>query len=161
MTMADIFVALLALAFSAMTFYANKKLVDRRRLDEIKREVNRFQKEYGEARKSGDEEKLRQLEKRNEEVLGMTKEMMLMQFKPSLVTFPLFFVFSFVVKQPPMNAASISLPFALPVPDLARFTVQFRSSFGPLGEFILLSIFFAMLFELAFTVQKKLKSMKK
>jgi len=71
-------------------FYSNliqKYTVDYKRMKEIQKKVSDYQKEYMEAVKQKNQFKLKQLEKKSEEMRMLQSELMSMQFKPMSYTF--------------------------------------------------------------------------
>lgn len=64
-----------------------KYTVDYKRMKEIQKKVSEYQKEYMEAVKQKNQFKLKQLEKRSEEMKILQSELMSMQFKPMSYTF--------------------------------------------------------------------------
>jgi len=82
---------ILILLMSIITgLYSNliqKYTIDYRRLLEIQNILKNYQKEYIEATKQNNQFKLKQLEKRKQEIQQIQSEMMSMQFKPMFYTF--------------------------------------------------------------------------
>lgn len=64
-----------------------KYTVDYRRMKELQKKISEYQKEYMEAVKQKNQFKLKQLEKRSEEMKILQSELMSMQFKPMSYTF--------------------------------------------------------------------------
>ncbi len=71
-----------------------KLTVDYKKLKEIQQRVMEFQKEYNDAVKKNNKEKLKRLEKEREEVMRLQSQLMSMQFDPMfytvIVTIPIF-----------------------------------------------------------------------
>jgi uncharacterized membrane protein (DUF106 family) len=65
----------------------NKKVVNQKRMKEIRAKVTDFQKRLNEAKKKNDKELISRLEKEQEEVMKLTTEMMMSSFKPMMYTF--------------------------------------------------------------------------
>ncbi|MEM2726981.1 MAG: EMC3/TMCO1 family protein [Archaeoglobaceae archaeon] len=71
-------------------FYSNliqKYTVNYKRMKELQKKISEYQKEYMEAVKQKNQFKLKQLEKRSEEMKMLQSELMSMQFKPMSYTF--------------------------------------------------------------------------
>lgn len=71
-------------------FYSNliqKYTVDHKRLKELQKKISEYQKEYMEAVKQKNQFKLKQLEKKSDEMKMLQSELMSMQFKPMSYTF--------------------------------------------------------------------------
>jgi uncharacterized membrane protein (DUF106 family) len=86
MTVAAVEVALIAAVLSIISSLINRHFSSKGRLKEIKDEVKRVQKEWSEAKKSGDEQRIAEAEKNFKKSLGLQKEMMMLSFKPMLIT---------------------------------------------------------------------------
>ncbi len=86
MTVAAMDVALVAIALSIISSLINRYFSSKGRLKEIKAEIKAVQKEFSEAKKSGDEQRITEAEKKFKKSLGLQKEMMMLSFKPMLIT---------------------------------------------------------------------------
>jgi uncharacterized membrane protein (DUF106 family) len=75
--------AVVAVCFSLI----NKVIVDQKRLADIKKQMNDYQKEYAKAQKEGNKELVEKLDAKRGEMMGMTKEIMTSSFKPMMFTF--------------------------------------------------------------------------
>lgn len=96
-------------------FYSSliqKLTVDYSKLKEIQKRVIDFQKEYSDAVKKNNQEKLKRLEKEREEVMRLQSQLMSMQFDPMfytvIVTIP---IFMWMYKISTLNPA-VTVPFA-------------------------------------------------
>jgi uncharacterized membrane protein (DUF106 family) len=87
MTPTAIEVMAIAAVVSLASSLINKKVVDQKRMKEIRGKVNDFQKRYNEAKKGGDQKLVDKLEEEQKEVMKLTTEMMMNSFKPMLYTF--------------------------------------------------------------------------
>lgn len=86
MTVAAMEVALIAVVLSIISSLINRHFSSKGRLKEIKEEIKAVQKEFSEAKKSGDEQRITEAEKKFKKSLGLQKEMMMLSFKPMLIT---------------------------------------------------------------------------
>lgn len=90
-------VMLIAIAVSLGTTLVNKKIINQDRMDEIKKQISDFQKRYNETKKSGDEEKIKEMTEEQKKMMGLTKEMMINSFKPMAITIvPILVIFYFL-----------------------------------------------------------------
>jgi uncharacterized membrane protein (DUF106 family) len=90
---------------------ANKLLVNQDRLEELKKEMQGFQQQMMEARKSGDNSALAKMQKQQMEFMDKQKEMMFMSFKPMIVTFvPIILVFYWMAQEPHIIKTIVMLP---------------------------------------------------
>jgi uncharacterized membrane protein (DUF106 family) len=124
----------------------NRRFGKRSRLKEIQRIVNDYQKDLKHATERKDEKRIKELQARESEMLSLTQEMLVLPFRSMVVVIPLFFGALWVV-QGLAPGYSSTLPFSLPVPDLGRFSLDWRSTFGSRGTFILWSIVFGLAIE--------------
>ncbi|WP_457591280.1 DUF106 domain-containing protein [Geoglobus sp.] len=87
-------VMVLAFITAGYSTLIQKLTVDYKRLKEIQQKVMEFNKEYSEAVKKNNQEKLKRLEKEREEVMRLQSQLMSMQFDPMfytvVVTIPIF-----------------------------------------------------------------------
>jgi len=90
-------VMLIAIAVSLGTTFVNKRIINQDRMDEIKKQISDFQERYNEAKKSGDEEKIKEMTEEQKKMMGLTKEMMINSFKPMAITIvPILVIFYFL-----------------------------------------------------------------
>ena len=90
-------VMLIAIAVSLGTTLVNKRIINQDRMDEIKKQISDFQKRYNETKKSGDEEKIKEMTEEQKKMMGLTKEMMINSFKPMAITIvPILVIFYFL-----------------------------------------------------------------
>ncbi|MDI9623914.1 MAG: EMC3/TMCO1 family protein [Methanothermobacter sp.] len=134
---------------------ANKLLVDQERLQELRREMQEFQQEVMEARKSTDIKALEELQEKQMEFMDKQREMMTMSFKPMIVTFlPIILVFYWMAQHPYISKATIILPqvayYVLLVPIWHMFYKMPAGSpayaIGWLGWYILCSFAMSQIF---------------
>jgi len=153
-------ISLSSLVFSCISFFANSKFGKRARLKEIQKIVKDYQDQLKEATKMNNEKKLKELQVRESEVLSLTQEMLVLPFRSMIIVLPLFFGALWLVP-PQFPSYTITLPFSIPIPDLAHFSLNWRASFGPRGAFILWAFVFGMLIEMIMSRLEKAKAAKK
>jgi len=99
------------------------------------KDMQKVNKEYLEAVKSGNTEKITEYEKQMNSMLsGMLK----VQFKVLIFTLPLIFVYGFISSQLMANFGEfiITLPFHIPIPQFnLEQLINWRDTFGPVGWF--------------------------
>lgn len=83
---------LVAVAYVAATIFLGNKFGGRKKLKKIQAEVQAYQKEVAEATKANDEKKLKQLQIRDKEMMGMMSEMLWLPWKSAIFILPLFFL---------------------------------------------------------------------
>jgi len=94
MTPVAIEVMVIAIAISLGSSIVNKKVVDQKRMKEIKDKISDFQKRFNEAKKGGDKALIEKLEQEQKHVMPLMTEMMMGSFKPMLYTFiPIIVIF--------------------------------------------------------------------
>lgn len=87
-------VLIIGVVISVASAIVNKKVVDQKRMKEIKDKISAFQKKYNEAKKSGNKELIDSMEPEQKEMMVLTTEMMMGSFKPLLFTFiPILVIF--------------------------------------------------------------------
>ena len=87
MTPEAIQICIIAIIVAAAFSGINKKIVDQKRMKEIKKKISDFQKRYAEAKKSGDQGVIKKMQEEQKAVMVLTKEMLTSSFKPMMVTF--------------------------------------------------------------------------
>ena len=145
-------ITLSAFAFSLINTAITRKIGNRKRLEEIRKEISKYQKESTEALKNKDEKKLKEMETKQEELLKMMNEMLILQFKPLLIVLPIFFITSSIIRST-FPTFSITLPLYLPVP--VGLTIVWRNVFGPFGWFIICILLASIVIETATSLLKK------
>ena len=158
-TIAFFAISITALIYTAASNIVMKYLGDRKRLKFIQDEINRINKVALEAAKSNDEKKKKEADELQAKIPDLLKESMMLQFKPLLVTLPLFIFVSWAIKQT-FPLFEIKLAFAIPViiQNLDRFP-NWRDTFGVFGWFILTVVFGGMLMQFVVsTIEKKGKT---
>lgn len=99
------------------------------------KEMQKMNKDYLEAVKSGNTTKSAEYEG---QMNSMLSGMMKAQFKILIFTIPLIFVYGFISQQLMANFGEfiITLPFYLPIPQLnLEQLINWRDTFGPVGWF--------------------------
>lgn len=92
MSPAAIEIAVIAIVVSLASAIINKKIVNQKRMKEIKDRLTEFQKKYNDAKKNNDTAAIEKLEKENKEVMALSAEMIKNSFKPMLYTFVPFII---------------------------------------------------------------------
>lgn len=136
-----------AVVYTALSSHAQKILGNRDRAKQIQDEMNRINNIASEAMKTSDEKKKKEAELEQEKMGGLMKEMMILNFKPLIITLPVFYGLSAAMRSL-FPAFQIKLAFALPIfiQNLDKFP-NWRSEFGVLGWFILTIIFSGLLIQ--------------
>lgn len=79
----------IAIGITLLSSLLHRKVVDKKRMDEIRARIEKHQKDYMAANKANDTKKVAQLDKEQGEIMGLVKENMMASMKPSLVTMPI------------------------------------------------------------------------
>lgn len=140
-------ITLTAVVYTAISNVLLKKLGDKKRQKFIQDEMNRINKLAIDVGKSGDEKRKKEAEEQQGRIPDLLKESMVLQFKPLVVTLPIFFAASWAMRQA-FPTFQVKLAFAIPVviQNLDRFP-NWRDTFGVVGWFILAIIFGGMLMQ--------------
>lgn len=130
-----------AVIYSAFSLHMSRTFGNRKRLKEIQDEMNRINNRLKAAMKSGDEKKIKEAEEEQARLPSLLRESMVLQFKPLIITLPIFFLLSWSLRSV-FNDFVIKLAFKIPVfiQHFERFP-NWRDEFGALGWFILMLIF--------------------
>lgn len=139
-------IAILALIFSIVSLAANHKIGGKKRVKELQKEVNDFQKKFEKATKEKDEKELARLKILEPQVMGKMQEMLLLPLKAMVVILPLFFIFIAGVNYF-VPSFSIVLPFGIHINEVLSLKVLESSTYGSRGFFIVCSIVFNLLLE--------------
>lgn len=136
-TIAFFAISFTAIIYSVLSRQIQNRLGDRKRVKQIQDEVNAINKRVKEAMASGDERKQKESEAEQEKLSELLKESMMLQFKPLIVSLPIFFGVSWALRQL-FPSFTLKLAFAIPVfiQNLERFP-NWRDTFGPVGWFVL------------------------
>jgi uncharacterized membrane protein (DUF106 family) len=109
-------VSFLALFVSTVSGIIHRKMVDRKKLDRVREEIEKHQKAYLEAQKSKDEKKLKKLEAEQARILGLVKQNMIDSMKPTLVVMliviPMFWYLNTTYSD---SGPLVQLPVSLPL----------------------------------------------
>jgi uncharacterized membrane protein (DUF106 family) len=104
-------VFLISMIVAFVITLANKLLVDQNRLEELKKEMQEFQQQMMEVRKSGDNAAMNKMQQQQMEFMGKQKEMMFMSLRPMVVTFiPIIIVFYWMSHEPHILKTIVILP---------------------------------------------------
>lgn len=151
MRITTIEIILLALAFSILSFYVNKKFGKRDRLKEIQREVNDYNKKLREATLKKDEEALKKLQQDEPRIMELTKEMLFLPFRSILIMGPIFLIIFSVL---PMLFPNYLVK--TPIPLLGSiWPITFRDVFGVKGLFLYSLLLFGIVIELIASYHEK------
>jgi len=82
----------LSLIVSLLSSSIHRVVVDRKKMDAIRKRVEEHQKEMLQAQKDEDQKKMKKLEMEQNEIMGLVKENMIASMKPALFTMPIFLV---------------------------------------------------------------------
>lgn len=154
--MEAVIIALISLVLSIVSVTVQRRFAPPARMKELQARLNAFQKEYAEATKTKDEEKLKKLEARSSEMTQLTGQMMKGQMVPMMITLPLFLGVLAVVL-PLFKGMTVTLPFVVPKPDLAHWALNWSNVLGPLGWYIYVSLVFSMIIQIAIKLYDKRK----
>ncbi len=139
-------IVIFALIFSIVSLAANHKIGGKKRVKELQKEVNDFQKKFEKATKEKDEKELARLKIIEPQVMKNMQEMLLLPLKAMVVILPLFFIFIAGVKYL-VPSFSIMLPFGIHPSELLSFKILEQSTYGVHGFFIVCSIVFNLVIE--------------
>lgn len=84
--------AVAAVAYAAATIVIGNKWGGRKRLKAIQKDMQEYQKDVAKATKENDENKLKQLQLRDKEMMGVMTEMMWLPWKSAIFILPVFFL---------------------------------------------------------------------
>lgn len=150
-------ISLISAAFAVVAAVINRKLGNRKRLNEIQREMKDYQRELKQATERRDEAALKNLKARETQVMAMTKEMLFLPFKPMIVVLPLFFIALWALGAA-FPAFSIQLPVALHWNELLSLQILRPSTYGVRGFFIVVAILAGIVIEIVFQAHDKIKA---
>jgi len=145
-TVAFFAITLTALVYTAFSIHITGVIGNRKRVKEIQEEMNRISAKLREI-DYNTEAGRKEAEEEQRKIPALMNESMMLQFKPLLITLPLFLIMSYIVRTLFPNFV-IKLAFALPIfiQNLDRFP-NWRDEFGPLGWFILCLLFSSILMQ--------------
>lgn len=105
----------IAIGISMFSSIIHKKLVDRKKMEEIRKRIEKHQKDQVAAQKADDKKKLKQLEREQAEVMNLLKKNFMMSMKPMLFTMPVFLIILWFLRTSYDGAgALIDMPFGIP-----------------------------------------------
>jgi uncharacterized membrane protein (DUF106 family) len=109
-------VAFIAVGVSLFSAFVHRKMVDRKKMDEIREKIEQHQKEYMKAQKEDNQKKLKQLEKKQSMIFDLVKKNMMMSMKPLFFTMPVFLVIIWLMGAQYGEAGPLmDLPFSVPL----------------------------------------------
>lgn len=146
----------MALVYSVVSMVLQYTLGNRRRVQQIQKDMQDLQKEFQKAVKDGDEKELKRLDEKQKHMTGLMFESMKYQFKPMLVILPSFIIlfggFGFEGVLPLVYPTySIQLPIALHLSgsELLGLNILHDSVYGVRGFFLVVLFFSGILLQLA------------
>lgn len=140
-TIAFFVITLTSIIYSIFSLHVTKTLGKRTRVKQIQEEVNRISKRMPDTHKMSEKEKL-EFQKEQDKLPSLLSESMSLQFKPLLISLPIFIVLSYLIKTY-FPYFSIQLSFSIPTFPYYWLILRFdnfpnwRDTFGPFGWFIL------------------------
>ncbi|RLG21909.1 hypothetical protein DRN74_00660 [Candidatus Micrarchaeota archaeon] len=136
-------VIVIAFIVSVLTSTISKILVDQKKVKQIQKQIKEFQKRYKDAQQRKDKELLKKLEKEQVEIMKLSKDLFVMNFKPTLITIiPIILLFWFLNNRYTNAGVVAHLPL-LGIP-LSWFWL-----------YIIVAIGVGMLFELVYRIIKR------
>jgi uncharacterized membrane protein (DUF106 family) len=90
-------VALVALVYASTTRLIQRKLVNKKEMEEIQKESKELSRQYKEATKRKDQAEMERIMKKQMEFLPKMNKAMMQQFKPMIVIILLFLAFTYVI----------------------------------------------------------------
>ncbi len=145
-----IIIAIIALAFSIISLIVNHKIGGRKKVKQLQKEVNEFQKNFEKATKDKNEKELQHLKLIEPEIMKKMQEMLLLPLKSMVIILVLFFGVMAAVT-PAFHAFVITLPFDLHLSSLLALKLTQTAMYGPRGFFILCTIVFNLSLELIYS----------
>ena len=154
-------ITLVALVFSAVSIFLNHKVGGRKKVKELQKEVNDFQKNFEKATKEKDEKEIQRLKNIEPEVMKKMQEMLLLPIKSMVIILPLFFIVIAGIEYF-FHGFSIVLPIGIHPNEIFALKLLEPSTYGPRGFFIFTSIIFNLVLEFGYSniVEKMLKANK-
>ena len=92
-----VLVALIAIVYSAITFFIQTKLVDRKKAEAIQAESKAVSQELSDAQKSGDQKRIDEAVKRQYEFMPKFNTLMMDQLKPMVLIIGALFLFTNII----------------------------------------------------------------
>lgn len=143
-TQAGIEIITLGVLISLINFAANKRLVDQKKLKEIRKRQKELQKELKKMQGDPGNKRLQEI---NKELLDLMKEQTNMSMKPLMyTTIPILIIIGFMS----MRYGSLGVIAEIPLP--------FHSKFGWLGLYILSSLITTIILEIAYKAKDRGKN---
>ncbi|MDP3742671.1 MAG: EMC3/TMCO1 family protein [Candidatus Micrarchaeota archaeon] len=143
-------IALSAVVFSIVSLFVNHKFGGKKKVKELQKEINEFQKKFEKATKEKDEKELAKLKVIEPQVMKNMQEMLLLPIKAMVIILPLFFIFIAGV-QYLVPVFTIILPFGIHPNELLAFKILEQSAYGSRGFFIVCSIVANLVLEVLYS----------
>ena len=138
-----------AIGVTLLSSLLHRKVVDKKRMDEIRGRIEKHQKDYMEANKANDTKKVAQLDKEQAEIMGLVKENMMASMKPTLVTMPVVLILIWLMGSWYGSLGPIiDLPFGLPMLTHAAEEIGVINGVDWFGMYIMSAISTALFLEL-------------
>lgn len=148
-------IAFVALIFSIITFAANKTLGQRDKVKQMQKETQDYQKALQKAISDKDEKKVEELKKQEKAFNEKMMQMMMLPFRASIITLPVFVVLAWwflpAFYNTPAQKFVILLPFDIHVHAILSWTfysnILRTAAYGTTGFFIVCALVFGLIFE--------------
>jgi uncharacterized membrane protein (DUF106 family) len=134
-------ITITAIVYSVISIHIAKTIGNRTKLKQIQEEINKINKKMQEMHKMSEKEKA-EFQKEQDKLPALLSESMVLNFKPLLISLPIFFVLSYLVRTY-FPSFHIQLSFSIPTFPYYWLLLRFdnfpnwRNEFGSLGWFIL------------------------
>lgn len=137
-------ITLIAVIYSVVSLHIARTIGNRARVKQIQEEVGRINKKLQETHKMSEKEKA-EFQKEQDKLPSLLSESMVLQFKPLLISLPMFIILSYFIKTY-FTSFVILLSFSIPTFPYYWLLLRFgdfpnwRNEFGPFGWFILVLV---------------------
>ncbi len=117
-----------ALSITLFSSLVQRKMMDKSKMDEIRKRVEAHQKAYLKAQKEENKQEIKRLDAQQAEIMGLVKENMMGSMKPSLVTLPVVLILIWLMGSwYGKIGAILELPFGIPF-----LTKTFEGTINPM-----------------------------
>lgn len=142
-------VTTVATLMSVGSLYIHRKIVDPKRMAEIRKKIEEHQREYTEAQKANDKKKVKELEDEQEKIMELVKENMYASFKPMIITTPIVLgvLWVFGVWYGPLGPI-VSMPFGIPFITKAFKAARIANGMDWLGLYILWALIVSLVVQM-------------
>lgn len=157
-----VFILLFAILFSFISVQIQKRWGNRARIKEIQKTVKDYQKELREATKNKDEARVKELSKKEGEILALSQEMLFLPWKSMIIILPVWYVLSTVILPAILPHFMVTLGFSVPKGFgniLAGEVFKWGDYLGARGLFVYFTVISGMVMELVTTkLEEKAKA---